>query len=256
MSAAQRAAARQGDSAGAKAIGVVRDSLNTAPIAEDAGQAAKAQFDAARKMAAQRFSEIEGAPALKAALDDASPDKFVQKYIISGDTPGVNALSKYMQNDPESLQIARQQIAGYLQSKGFGSNAAGDSQFSQAAYNKALSSIGTNKLNAFFGPDEVTQLKTIGKVAAYINSQPAGSAVNNSNTASAVANMLGNTLSGIGKLPGFNIARDSVRSFTNEMAASKALSANVKPIKPGSAEYNSLLNLLAPVSEAGSNKNK
>lgn len=256
MSAAQRAANRQGDAAGAKAIGVVRDSLNAAPIADDAGQAAKAQFDAARKMAAQRFSEIEGVPALKAALDEASPDKFVQKYIISGDTPGVNALGKYMQNDPESLQIARQQIAGYLQSKGFGSNAAGDSQFSQAAYNKALSSIGTNKLNAFFDADEVAKMKTIGKVGAYINSQPAGSAVNNSNTASAVVNMLGNALSGIGKLPGLNIARDSVRTFTNETAAAKALGANVKPLRTGGTEYNSLLNLLAPVSEAGRSQNK
>lgn len=256
MSAAQRAAMRQGDTAGAKAIGVVRDSLNSAPIADSAGVAAKGQFDAARKMAAQRFSEIEGVPALKAALGDASPDKFVQKYLISGDTPGVNALGKYMQNDPESLQIARNQIAGYLQSKGFGANSAGDSQFSQAAYNKALNSIGTNKLNAFFTPEDVAQLKTIGRVGAYINSQPAGSAVNNSNTASAVANILGNTLSGIGKLPGLNIARDSIRTFTNEAAAAKALGANVKPIKTTSSDYNSLLNLLAPVQEAGSNKNK
>lgn len=256
MSAAQRAAMRQGDTAGAKAIGVVRDNLNSAPIADAAGEAAKGQFDAARKLAAQRFSEIEGVPALKAALGEASPDKFVQKYIISGDTPGVNALGKYMQNDPESLQIARNQIAGYLQSKGFGANAAGDSQFSQAAYNKALNTIGTNKLNAFFTPEDVAQLKTIGRVGAYINSQPAGSAVNNSNTASAVANILGNTLSGIGKLPGINIARDSIRTFTNEAAAAKALGANVKPIKTTSSDYNSLLNLLAPVQEAGSNKNK
>lgn len=252
MSEAQRAAMRQGDKAVAKAVGVVRDSLNSAPIEEGAGQAAKAQFDAARKLAAQRFSEIDGAPALKAALDGASPDKFVQKYIISGDTPGVSALGKYMQNDPESLQVARQQIAGYLQSKGFGANSAGDNQFSQAAYNKALGSIGTSKLNAFFSPEEVAQFKSIGKVGAYINSQPAGSAVNNSNTAGALMNIMGNTLSGIGKLPGVNILRDSARTFSNEMAASKALGANMKPVPIAPGEYNSLLNLLAPVNATGS----
>lgn len=256
MSAAQRGASARGDKAAAKAIGVVRDSLNDAPITSDAGAAAKQQFDTARELARKRFAEIEGAPALKAALDNESPDRFVQKYLIAGDTPGVNALSKYLQGDPESLVIARQQIAGYLQNKGFGTNAAGDNQFAQASYNKALASIGTNKLNAFFSPEEVQHLKTIGKVGAYINAHPSGAAVNTSNSGSAVANLLGDTLGGLGKLPGINIARDTFRTYAKEKAATVALDANIKPTRITPKDHNSLLNLLAPVSASGADKNK
>ena len=121
MSAAQRSARKAGDDAGAKAIGVVRDALNNAPMLDmpagsvvpgasrstavaaprtavgpvsddiigqyttsiqSGGQVAKEAFDNARRMARDRFAARESAPALQAAVDDVAPDRFVDKYIL------------------------------------------------------------------------------------------------------------------------------------------------------------------------------
>ena len=72
-------------------------------------------------------------------------------------------------------------------------------KFSQSAYNKALNQIGDRKLNLFFSPEEVQQLRTVGRVSSYMQNQPVGSAVNNSNSGSL---LLGRGLDLINKIPG------------------------------------------------------
>ena len=47
--------------------------------------------------------------------------------------------------------------------------------------------LGPRKLQAFFTKEEIAQLKAVGKVAQYTTAQPAGSAVNNSNTGAMLA---------------------------------------------------------------------
>lgn len=234
MSAAQRAAKARGDGAAEKAIGVVRNALNDALILGD--DTAKAAFDSARGLARQRFAGIEATPALKAALDHADPDKFVNKYVVGGTTADLNALRGAVANDPEAVSVVRSQIAAYLQKKAFGANAAGDKPFAQESYNAALKQLGTNKLLAFFSPEEVNQMKAVGRVASYIHSQPEGAAVNNSNTGSAVANLFGELTGKIGQFPGANVLRNSFRDFQNERAIGNALSDNLfenaVPVQP------------------------
>lgn len=248
MSAAQRGASRAGNDAEAKAIGVVRDALNNASIASETGAASKSAFDQARQAARQRFQQIEDIPALKAALDDASPDSFVQKFLISSDTPSATALAKYISEDPQAMSLARSQVVAYLQGKALGTNTTGDALFRPEAYNKALRSLGSNKLSAFFSPEEVAQLNTVGRVAANIGSQPAGSAVNNSNTAAAAMNLF-NKLSGdTMRLPVLNMLRDSYRTFSNELGARNALTPVLG--QPRQQSANELIRLLAPASES------
>ncbi len=55
-------------------------------------------------------------------------------------------------------------------------------KFSQSAFNKALNQIGDRKLAIFFSPEEIAQLKATGRAASYMQAQPVGSAVNNSNS--------------------------------------------------------------------------
>lgn len=247
MSSAQRAARAKGDEAAALAIGQVRDALNKADIESAAGAQAKTAFDAARDMARQRFASIENTPALKAALDGVDPDKFVRKYVINGSTNEVNALAKML--DPEAQKVARGQIAEYLRSKAFGANVTGDKGFSQEAYNKALNDLGTNKLAALFAPDEIAQLKALGRVAGYIHSQPSGSAVNNSNTAGAAMNLLSSLSGKIGSYPGLNLLRDSVRQYSAEKFANNALTGQLpKQASDLPPEVkNRLLSLIAPL---------
>ena len=82
------------------------------------------------------------------------------------------------------------------------------------------------KLNALFGPQQAAQLRQIGRVAANVQAEPAGAAVNHSNTAAAGASMALNALTSLAdkmKLPGLNIARNSINQFVNERASQTAL---------------------------------
>jgi hypothetical protein len=68
--------------------------------------------------------------------------------------------------------------------------------------NDALKAIGDRKLSLFFSPDEIQQLRSAVNVGRYMQSQPIGSAVNNSNTAGAMLGRLGATLDRISPVPG------------------------------------------------------
>lgn len=245
LSGAQRANAS--NPTAQQAIGIVRDALHAAPIESAAGVEAKAAFDTARGLARTRFKVIEDTPGLKAALDNDVPDTFVRKYLIGGDTKSVNNLMRALEGNPEATDQARAQVARYLQSKAFGANAAGDAPFAQASFNQALRALGTNKLTAIFGQEGAEQLQTLGRVGAYINAQPAGSAVNNSNTAGAVMNLLSGLMGRAGALPVVNVARDSWRTFANERFAGNALRGELPdlPAELSREERQRLLRYLA-----------
>lgn len=228
LSDAQRAATRSGDSAAAKAIGVVRTALNQAPIDDAAGAAAKGAFDTARGMARDRFSKIDGVPALKAAIDDVAPGKFIDKFILRADARDVSALKSFIQDSPEASQMIRNQVVSHLKNKAFGANAAGDKAFAQEAFNRELKRIGKDKLSMIFTPEELQTLQAVGRVGAYVSSQPAGAVVNNSGTAAAVMNLL----SRIGKVP--FLREFGVKPIENALARKEAAAAasGAVPVEP------------------------
>ncbi|MBN9642982.1 MAG: lytic transglycosylase domain-containing protein [Achromobacter sp.] len=260
LSEAQRAALRAGNRAEARAVGVVRDALNGTPLIDDAvaaasgpaqpllgafnndvrgaaasaapdaapggiGAAARQAFDDARALARDRFATIEQTPALKAALDGADPDTFVRKFILGGSTNELRALRDVLQNSPEAVQQVRSQIAEHLRQAAFGPNASGDTPMAVSRYMSALQRMGRDKLETFFSPEEVQRLMSVGRVGQFITTQPAGAAVNNSNTASAAMNLLAELSGPVGRIPGVRLLRDQVRGWQNEMAAGRALSA-------------------------------
>lgn len=227
-----------------QALGIVRDSLENAPLLNAATPSAETAvstmvrqpvqaaatgpevvdaFNAARTAARNRFQTIENTPALRAALDDAAPDSFFQKYILKADTRDVNALARMV---PDQMSTIKAQTVDYLKSKAL--NGASDEvgSFSQAGYNKALNAIGDAKLNSIFTPEEVAALHSVGRVASYTQVQPRGSAVNNSNTAAAAMNLL-SMVGKVSSLPGINLAKNSVNQFLNERAATNALAGTI-----------------------------
>lgn len=249
MSQAQRAAQASGDPAAVKAIGVVRDALNSAPIDSSLGAEAKAAFDAARTAAAKRFKTIENTPALDAALNDAKPDNFINKFVINGDVKSLQSLRAVVKDDPQAVGIIRSQIADYLKTKAFGVNAAGDGNIGQASFNRALDSMGRDKLLTFFSPAEVDQMFTLGRVSAYINSQPAGAAANNSNTSGALMNLLISVKKGLLKLPGVESVDAGVSKFKQTKGVQNALEARVAPTATKVKGNNELLRLTAPTAD-------
>lgn len=184
------------DLAERKALSMVRNALDDAPLlpGQQIGQESIAAFNKARALNRSWMQIVDKTPALQAVRDGIEPDKFVQQFVIgSGPKANVMDLAKLkssIKSSPQAMDAVKEQIASYLKEKALSGQADEVGNFSQSAYNKALNAIGERKLRLFFSPEEVTQMKAIGRVASYEQVQPIGSAVNNSNTAGAIGGML------------------------------------------------------------------
>lgn len=186
----QRASA---DGGTRRAIGLVRQALDEAPLLPvkpvnaQAGQDAIQAFNAARGLNRDWRGLVEKTPALQAIENGVQPDKFVQQYIIQGagksNVADVARLKNAVKDSPEALQAIRGQILAHLKAKATSGKPDEAMTFSQSSYNNALAAIGERKLRMFFDPAEIDKIKAIGRVAMYEQIQPSGSAVNNSNTA-------------------------------------------------------------------------
>lgn len=192
IAALQRASS---DGSTRMALGTVRNALEETPLmpGQDAGKEAIGAFNQARQAARQRFGWQESAKPIQAALNGAEPDKFVEQFVIRGTLADASAVAK---NAP--VEEVKTAILAHLKDKALNGAADEVGKFSQSAFNKALNQIGDRKLALYFSPEEVNQIKTIGRVASYMQNQPVGSAVNNSNSG---ALLLGKGIDVLNKLP-------------------------------------------------------
>lgn len=216
------------DPAERMALGLVRKSLDNAPLLEGQGQGAIDAFNRARKVNASYMANVEKTPALQAVRDGIEPDKFVQQFIIGNGTKSnvmdVAMLKKNIKGDQQATDAIRGQILSHLKNKGVSGAADEVANFSPSGYNKAFGDIGERKLKMFFTPEEIEQMKRIGRVASYENVQPKGSAVNNSNTAGALFSHL---IDGIGKYIPFGeaVLAKPVKNVQATINSRKALNA-------------------------------
>jgi hypothetical protein len=175
-------------------------------------------FFPAVRAAAERFALRDAVPALKAATKaGANEDSFVRQFIIQGRPTEVRNLADLLRkNDPAAFDQARQQVAAFIERAAFGQNLAGDKAIAPERLAGALDSIGTARLKAFFKPEEIDQFRRLGRVAAYIGSEPAGSAPNRSNTAAAMAN----AITGMGgRIPGVGMVTTAGKALSNAVVS-------------------------------------
>lgn len=152
-----------------------------------AGAEAIEAYKRARTAHRELMRRIESNPALAAVVDGVEPDQFVKRFILSNseDAAAANVSRVVEELTPSVRDQMRQYLARHL--KDAATNSTDDiTKFSNAAYRKALRDIGDEKLRLFFDKDQLQQLKDIGDAAKYMQSQPAGSAVNNSNSGALV----------------------------------------------------------------------
>jgi len=178
------------------ALGQVRQALDDTPMlkGQELGKEAINAFNQARRATYKWMSKVDDIPALKAVRDGVEPDKFTQTFIIgtgkAGSINNVMKLKSLLKDDPQALNVVKNNVAQYLKVKALSGAADEVGTFSQAGFNRALKAIGDEKLQILFG-DEYKILKAIGRVASYEQVQPSGSAVNNSKTAAAaISNLL------------------------------------------------------------------
>lgn len=218
------------DGAERRALGLVRQALDETPLIDGSGAEAQAAFDIARKANRGWMGVVDKTPALQAVRDGMEPDKFVQTFIVGNggkaSRADLEALKNAVSGNKQALDAIRSQITAHLKSKALNGSADEVGNFSQSAYNRALTAIGDEKLSLFFTPEQVNQMKAIGRVASYEQFQPKGSAVNNSNTAgAALANILdrlaGSSL--LSKIPFGNALQQPAQNISVGIKAGKAL---------------------------------
>ena len=143
----------------------------------------------------------------------------------------VQQMIKNLGEDSAAHQNMKAAIFNYLKEKSGIIDDKGN--FSQANYNKALRNLDNmNNLNIVMDGEAAGQLKTLGNVAGYIQNQPKGSFVNNSNTlvgalaekAAGALETAGNVIGG-GKvgLPVGSMVRGKVQEFKARKEAEKSL---------------------------------
>ncbi len=164
------------------------------PTQATLGQESINAFNQARQAARERFAWQESGRPVAAAVEGAQPDKFIKQFVVNGTVADARNLAN---NAPTSE--VRDAILNHLKDKALSGAADEVGKFSQSAFNRELNKIGDRKLSLFFSPEELTQLRTVGRVASYMQNQPVGSAVNNSNSG---ALLLGKGIDLLNKLPG------------------------------------------------------
>lgn len=196
------------------ALGAVRQALDDTPLLQatetasgaatlggprNVGQEAINAFNRARRVNRMYMGLVERTPALQAVRDGIEPDKFVQQFIVGNASKSnvmdVARLKSSIKASPEAMRAVREQITGFLKDRALNGQADEVGNFSSAAYTNALSQIGDRKLRLFFQPNEISQLKALGRVSRYEQFQPTGHAVNNSNTAGALGGLAERILS-------------------------------------------------------------
>lgn len=213
----------------ARALGLVRQSLDETPLLGQAqSQLGKESIDAFNKARSANRSfmgQVEQTPALKAAMDGVSDKGFFEKFILRGDSKQLQSTLNVLGDNPQAVQSIRDNVLAHLKEKAV--NGASDEvgKFSQSSYNKALMNLGSNKLKLLFSPEEISQLKAIGRVASYEQFQPVGAAVNNSNTAAGVGGLLervGNSPL-LSKLPLGRVLAEPLQNISIGINSGKAL---------------------------------
>ena len=129
---------------------------------------AKASWEAARQSARDRFKLIERTPALQRAIDDAAPDQFFEKNVISKSAAyrDVKALVDEIKGNPDAMNNARLEIIRFISSHAVSPQSGATSP---AGMRRALDQIGDDKLKLFFSDAEVKHLTNLGAAAKYLH---------------------------------------------------------------------------------------
>jgi hypothetical protein len=213
------------------AAGIIRDQLEKMPLTEDAAKL-KPLADAARSAAKARFDALEADPAYDAAVHDKVPeDRFVQRFVTgpSATRNGVSTMRSNLADNPVATQTMGVAALDHLRQSA-GIDPMGNGNFGQASFNKALLALDP-KLKSLVDPGTADQLGTLGNVARYVQFQPRGSFVNNSNTfvgalaehGKSMAEGAANKILGAGVVPVGTMVREAAKNNQATKAAAKSL---------------------------------
>lgn len=206
------------------------------------GEESIAAFNAARRANREWMARVEANPALAAVVDGIEPDKFVQRFVIGDGATAADVQRLRNELNPEALQSMRSYLVRHLKDKATG----GDEdiiKFGGKTYRDALKAL-ENKLPVFFSREEIQRLRDLGDAAKYMQSQPAGAAVNNSNSGALV---LGRGLdmleAGAQKVP---VVGDTISGWIQGVQQRQVMAPSNALALPGPPKTGARVNALIP----------
>lgn len=207
--------------------GVVTGQMAAAMRGVDgAADDAVSAVNAARSATRQAYAFEESSPIVRAVLSEGAagdPKRIASRFIIGG-TPNETREVVNLLGD-RNLAPVKNAVLAHLKESAIGKGAADEvGKFSQSAFNRALAQIGERKLSMLFTPEEIAQLQANGRVASYMQVQPVGSAVNNSNSGALLIGTGYDWLkSAVSKLPaGQSLIIDPLRNIEVSLRQSQA----------------------------------
>lgn len=179
----------------------------------------------ARAATRAAYAYEDSSPIVRSVLSDGAsgdPMRVARRFVVGG-TPNEAEMLAREVGDAGRGPI-RDALVAHLKEKALGGAADEVGKFSQSAYNKALAAIGDRKLSLFFSPEEIAQLRAVGRVASYAQVQPVGSAVNNSNSGALLLGRGYDALKGIaGKVPlGQSLLVDPLQNIEISLRSNQA----------------------------------
>lgn len=178
--------------------GAVQRSIVEGAGASAEGTAAAGLAQTARGAAAQRFQLIDQTPGLKAAIQGAEPDKFLQKYVMQGNVSEIRSMVNVLkQENPIALSNMQDSVMGLIKNATLNGRTDANATFSGDQLKKFVQDPNMSaRLQEVLGPGRTAQLKNLYEVAENATYAPVASAVNRSNTASAAANLVKSEVQG------------------------------------------------------------
>lgn len=172
---------------------------------DDAAEEAISAVNQARQATRRAYAYEDSSPLVRSVLSEGAssdPQRIAQRFVIGGTANEAEDLVRQL--GPQGVAPIKDAILGHLKTKALSGATDETGKFSQSAFNKELNAIGERKLSILFTPEEIANLRQNGRVAALMQSQPVGSAVNNSNSGALVVGKAYDALKGgLGVIPGF-----------------------------------------------------
>lgn len=204
---------------------------------------AMAAIDRARQATRAAYQYEGSSPLVRSALSDgagADPARLAQRYIIGGTPDEATEIARQL--SPQARGMVRNALATHIKRKALGGAADEVGNVSQKALHSAIRSVGKEKLALFFSPEDIAQLERVGRVASYTQVQPAGAAVNNSNSGALMVGKGIDLLTGVtSKVPLLNI-NQQVDALVSAGRTGQALQAHRGLLSPVTPEYGLLSN--------------
>lgn len=200
-------------------------------------------IDRARSATRAAYAFEDSSPLVRKALSESSMSDPARlgNHLLNSTADEAAEIARHL--GPDGMQLARNALATHIKQKALSGAADEVGNVSQKALNSTLRKIGDEKLGIFFDQDEVNQLRRLGRVASYMQAQPAGSAVNNSNSGALMVGKGLDLLTGISsKIPLLNVDQQVDALATTFWRNPQAMRASAGIFTPRTVENGILSN--------------